>query len=238
MMNKIKFRDLILFEDDDFIAINKPPGISTLEDRHDTFNVLSAARKEYPGIKVCHRIDKDTSGVLMLAKNPESYRHLSMQFQNREVTKTYHAVVEGSTDFDNLEVNVAIRIKNNGFVKWDTKAGKESLTFFSTMENYRNYSLLECTPVTGRKHQIRVHLKYLNHPIAGDPTYGGSPIFLSHFKRKYHHGNKEEKPLIARMPLHAFSLAFKELNGNMKKIEAPWPKDFEVLLRQLRRYNA
>ena len=97
-MKKISFNDLIIFEDSDYLAISKPPGISTLEDRQDNFNILSMAKDSYPDIQNCHRIDKDTSGVLVMAKNPEAYRHLSLQFQNREVQKIYHAVVHGQTE--------------------------------------------------------------------------------------------------------------------------------------------
>ncbi len=89
--SKLNLRDLILFEDDDFIVINKPPFIATLEDRVDSVNILTLAREAEPDPQVCHRLDKDTSGVLAIARNPEAYRHLSMQFENREVKKTYHA---------------------------------------------------------------------------------------------------------------------------------------------------
>lgn len=95
MKPKINFKDLILFEDNDFILINKPPFISTLEDRNESTTIISLAREAEPDPQVCHRLDKDTSGVLAIARNPEAYRHLSMQFENREVTKTYHAVADG-----------------------------------------------------------------------------------------------------------------------------------------------
>ena len=128
-MRKLNFNELIIFENEHYLAINKPFGISTLEDRNDDEHILSIANKLFPHLQVCHRLDKETSGVLVLAKNPESYKHLSIQFQERKVVKIYHAVVLGQTNFDNSEINLPLLVKNKGMVKWDPKNGKKSNTF-------------------------------------------------------------------------------------------------------------
>ena len=235
-MKKLSFRDLIVFEDADYLAINKPDGISTLEDKAEDTHILSMAKQVYPDIQVCHRIDKDTSGVLVLAKNPAAYKHLSLQFQNREVIKIYHAVVHGQTEFKNHLVDVQLIVKNQGIVKWDTKSGKDSKTYLNTLQNFKSYSLVECNPTTGRRHQIRVHLKFSNHSIVADTLYEGEPIYLSQIKRKYKPGQREEKPIINRMALHARSIRFKGLDNEDQTIEAPYPKDFFILLKQLNKY--
>jgi 23S rRNA pseudouridine955/2504/2580 synthase len=142
-MKKLDFKTLIIFEDADYLAINKPAGISTLEDRTNESHLLSMARINFNEMQVCHRIDKDTSGVLVFAKNPDSYRHLSMQFQNREVNKIYHAVVQGQTDYNRRMVDLPLEVKNHGKVRWDNKSGKESITYFSTIQNFKSNSLVE-----------------------------------------------------------------------------------------------
>src|SRR5437868_1048047 len=108
MKQKINFSDLILFEDNDYVLINKPPFISTLEDRNEPVNLLALAREVFADPQVCHRLDKDTSGVLAIAKNPEAYRHLSMQFEHREVTKTYFAVADGLHQFEDKLIDAPI----------------------------------------------------------------------------------------------------------------------------------
>lgn len=236
-MQKSTFKDLILFENEDFVVINKPSGISTLEDRQDNTHILSLAKNSFPGIQTCHRLDKDTSGVLVLAKNPDAYRHVSLQFEHRTVKKTYHSVVHGQTDYKNEKIDLPLAVKNQGIVKWDKKRGKESITYFSTIKNFKSLSMLECRPVTGRRHQIRVHLKYLNHPIVADTQYDGNFVFLSHLKRNYRAGNKEEKPIIGRMALHAHSIEFKLMGDSLILLEAPYPKDYQVLLKQLDKYG-
>jgi len=236
-MKKLDFRDLIIYEDINYLAINKPPGISTLEDRANENHLLSMARIHFQDIQVCHRIDKDTSGVLIFAKNPDSYKHLSMQFQNREVNKTYHAIVQGQTNFNRHEVNMPLNVKTQGKVKWDQKSGKESITYFSTIQNFKSNSLLECIPITGRRHQIRVHLDYLNYSIVGDSMYGGDFIYLSQIKRKYKPGLQEERPIINRMALHAKVVTFKSSDNTIKTIEADYPKDFNILIKQLNKFS-
>ena len=100
------FKDLIVFENEDFIVVNKPPFLATLEDRAlNATNLLKLAKQYHPDAQACHRLDKETSGALAIAKNPEAYRHLSMQFENREVDKLYHAVVQGVHKFEDLEVD-------------------------------------------------------------------------------------------------------------------------------------
>lgn len=236
-MKKLEINDLILFENADILAINKPHGISSLEDRAENTNILSIAKSLFPDIQVCHRLDKNTSGVMVFAKNPNAYRHLSLQFQNRDIEKVYHAVVHGQTNYKNHLINLPLLVRNYGIVKWDIKSGKKSNTFFTTLQNFKAYSFVECKPVTGRRHQIRVHLKYDKHSIIADTKYDGKLVYLSHIKNKYKQSQKIEKPLINRMALHAFSISFKTLEGKVEKIVAPYPKDYFVLLKQLEKYG-
>jgi len=230
---KINFNDLIVFQDDDFIVINKPPFISTLEDRVDRVNILTLAREVEPDPQVCHRLDKDTSGVLAIARHPEAYRYLSMQFENREVHKTYHAVADGVHHFENKLMDAAIAKLSDGTVKI-SREGKPAQTYFTTIRNYKAHTLIRCNPITGRMHQIRIHLTLLKAPITGDETYGGHPFFVSSVKRAFHLKKMtDEQPLMKRMALHSFSLEFALLSGKKVVVEAPYPKDFKALIKQL-----
>lgn len=230
---KLNFDDLILFQDNDYVLINKPPFIATLEDRSTPENLLALAREKIADAQMCHRLDKDTSGVLAIAQNPEAYRHLSMQFENREVIKVYHAVVDGIHSFNDTLVDIPIEKQNDGSVRL-SKSGKSAQTYFSTLKTYKNHSLIECRPVTGRMHQIRIHLASVKAYITGDEDYGGKLFFVSSVKRKFNLKKMtEELPLMKRMALHAFSLTFSLLNGEKATVEAPYPKDFQALIRQL-----
>ena len=227
------FEKSILFENSDYILINKPPFISTLEDRNDSVNILALAKLYEPNAQACHRLDKDTSGVLAIARNPEAYRHLSMQFENREVKKIYHAVVDGIHSFSEHLVDAPIEKQNDGTARLSRK-GKSAQTYFTTLKTFKGHSLIECRPITGRMHQIRVHLSFLKAPITGDVPYGGKPFYVSSIKRGFNLKKmSDELPLIKRMALHAFSLEFALLNGEEKLVVAPYPKDFQALIKQL-----
>ena len=237
MAKKIDFKSLILWENQDYLVVNKPPFISTLDDRNDEVNMLSMARKEFEDIQVCHRLDKETSGVLIFAKNPDAYRELSIQFENRTVNKLYHAVVDGIHSFNKEEVDAPILKLGNGTVRIDRK-GKESKTFFQTIRAFKMHTLIECKPVSGRMHQIRIHLSKLSAAITGDTQYGGKPFFLSKVKKGYNLKKwEEEKPLINRFALHAAFIEFDLLDKTSLRIEAPYPKDFRALLKQLENNN-
>jgi len=229
------FEDLIIFENEDYVVVNKPPFLATLEDRTpNTTNLLKIARQYNPDLQACHRLDKDTSGCLVFAKNAEAYRHLAMQFEARKVYKVYHAVVWGTQKFADELVNRAILPNAKGVAKLSPQ-GKPAETYFTTLESFGRHALVECLPVTGRLHQIRVHLAFLGTPIVGDELYGGEQLYLSSLKRGFNlKKNTEELPLIKRFALHSFNIGFTLLNGEPVKIEAPYPKDFAVLLKQLR----
>jgi 23S rRNA pseudouridine955/2504/2580 synthase len=227
------FPEWILLENDDYIIVNKPPWVSTLEDRESPVNMLKLARVYWPEAQACHRLDKETSGVLVFAKRPEAYRYLSMQFESRHVRKIYHAVVDGRHQFDEVEVNKAIEKKSGGLVRL-TPGGSPSQTFFRTLQIYKRHTLVECRPVTGRMHQIRIHLTWLKAPIAGDEAYGGQPVYLSSLKRGYGlKKGEEERPLMSRLALHAEHIAFNSVDEALVEARAPYPKDMRVLLRQL-----
>lgn len=232
---RVSISDHILHQDDDFIVINKPSGIATLEDRNDPQNILGLIREFEPGAQVGHRLDKDTSGVLVVARHPEAYRHLSIQFEHRLVTKTYHAVADGLHRFEQKEVDRAILIQKDGTVRL-TPNGKPARTIFQTLETYRFHTLLECKPITGRMHQIRIHAAFLQAPLSGDTLYGGKPIYLSQLKTGFKLKKEaEEEPLMKRMALHAYSIEFEHLNGTKADFVAPYPKDFRALATQLQR---
>jgi 23S rRNA pseudouridine955/2504/2580 synthase len=233
LRKSLSFEELVLFENEDYILINKPPFIATLEDRVEPVNILALARASEPDPQVCHRLDKDTSGVLAIARHPEAYRHLSLQFEHREVSKIYHAVADGRHDFLGVEVDKAILKQNDGTARISSK-GKDAQTSFTTLRIFTNHSLIECRPVTGRMHQIRVHLASLGAPITGDDMYGGKPFLVSSVKRGFRiKRDTEEEPLMKRMALHAFSLQFSGLDGSEISVQAPYPKDFTALLKQL-----
>ena len=235
-MKKPDFKELIVYEDEDYVLINKPPYISTLDERNadNPFSILRLAKAYTDDAQVCHRLDKETSGILAIAKHPEAYRHLSMQFEHREVDKSYHAVVNGIHDFEGISVYLPIAQLTNGTVKIDRVKGKEAETIFNTIQAYKLHTLVDCHPITGRMHQIRIHLTCLKAPIVCDEQYGGAPIYLSQIKRKFNlKQDSEELPLINRVALHARALTFVRLNGEELRVEAPYPKDFAALITQL-----
>lgn len=236
-MKKPNFSELILLETPDYIVVNKPPFLASLDDRNDSWNVLRLARAYEPDAQLCHRLDKDTSGVLVIARHSDAYRNVAVQLEHRRVMKEYHAVSEGTHDFREVYIDLSLRTASNGQVRADKK-GKPALTVAHTRAAYRKHTLVSCFPVTGRMHQIRVHLAAMQAPILGDETYGGSPLYLSALKRNFNlKKGTEEQPLIKRFALHAWRINFEDLNGKLIEIEAPYPKDFTVLLKQLNKFS-
>ena len=229
------FSDLVLFENDDYLVVNKPPFLATLDERvGGAPNLLRLARQHHADIQAAHRLDRDTSGALAFAKHPDAYRHLAMQFENREVSKQYHAVVWGTPQLDKELVARNIENTSRGKARLAYK-GKEAETVFTTLETYARHALLLAEPITGRMHQIRLHLMYLQTPIVGDVTYGGEDFYLSSLKKKFNLKEGEaEQPFIKRFALHAQRLQFAGLDGAEIAVEAPYPKDFRVLLDVLR----
>ncbi|WP_304235634.1 RluA family pseudouridine synthase [Jiulongibacter sediminis] len=238
----LTFRELIIHEDDNYVIINKPPFVSSLPERtkDKAISIQQMAKEEYDDIQLCHRLDKETSGALVLAKNSEAYRNMAIQFEDRQVKKEYHAVVNGVHDLDSISVFLPISVLKDGTaVRIDKTAGKLAETIFFTEKSFQKHTLVRCYPITGRMHQIRVHLQCLNAPIVCDPTYGGDFIYLSQIKRKFNlKMDTEELPLIKRVALHAHKIAFRDLTGNVAEFTAPYPKDFEALVKQLNKHSS
>lgn len=235
------FKDLILLETDDYIVLNKPPFLASLDERGAAGeqNILRMARQYTGDAQIAHRLDKETSGAIVIAKNPAAYRHLSMQFEHREVKKVYHALVEGQFRFENVLVDLPILNDGSKNVSISRQEGKRAETYFTSLKNYRHYTLVECRPITGRMHQIRIHLATQRAAIAGDHLYKGKPVFLSAIKRGYRLAkNEEEQPIIKRFALHARQITFKAINGQDISIEAPYPKDFATLIKLLDKFDA
>lgn len=234
------FKDLIIFEDDNLIVINKPPFVASLDDRAGgSINILRLAKKYHSDAQICHRLDKDTSGVLLIAKNPETYRLISIEFERRRVNKVYHAVIEGTHRFEDLHVNLPILNQGNKNVSIDRSNGKLAETIFNSIQFFRNYTLVECKPITGRMHQIRIHLATQRAAIVGDEMYRGKPVFLSKIKKRGYTLSKgeEETPIMKRFALHAYSVSF-TIDGKDYAFEASYPKDFATLIRLLEKFDS
>jgi 23S rRNA pseudouridine955/2504/2580 synthase len=235
---KHNFKDWIVFESDDYLVINKPPYVSTLEDRTGAASVLDLATQYFPGTQVCHRLDKETSGALLLSKHSEAYKQANEQFAYRTIEKIYHAVADGIHDLKDKKIDLPLHIGGSGAVRINKKVGKPSITNVTTLKKYRLHTLVECKPVTGRLHQIRVHMAAIGAPLVADVHYGGKNLYLSAIKKKYKSKlEKEERPLLARVALHAYALKFKDMGGKVQQIECPYPKDFQVILNQLAKNN-
>ncbi len=229
----------IIFENDDFIALNKPSGLLSVPDRTQSAPSLKDLLVEkYQQIFTVHRLDRETSGVIIFAKTAESHQFLSVIFQERQVEKTYYGIVWGvpATASGIIELSMMEHPSKNGTMVVHRK-GKSASTGFEVLENFGKYSFIKFDLHTGRTHQIRVHMKETGHPLLCDPLYGdGKPVFVSSLKRNYNHsGFDEEKPILARLALHAAKISFTDRNGKFLALEAEMPKDLRALLRQMRK---
>lgn len=238
MAKPIRFESLILHEDEDLLLVNKPAHISSLDQRQGTEpSLLALARTYCETAQLCHRLDKETSGVLVIAKHPEAYRAVSMLFESRNVIKTYHAVVTGQLQVDQKSVQLPLSITRNGLAKIDMKEGKAAHTVFTTVTLFNKHTLVACNPITGRLHQIRIHLASVHFPIVGDVQYGGKPLMLSSLKRNFKTSKfEEEQPFMKRVALHAYQITF-TLNEKAYNVIAPYPKDMDVLVKTLEKLD-
>ncbi len=221
----------VIYQDDDLLIINKPAGLLTIPDGYNP--LLPCVKTEVEiNIGPCwivHRLDKETSGVLVTAKNIFAHRMLNLSFQNRCVHKTYHAVIIGIPDQSIFQINFPLRI--NGDRKHrtivDLQKGKTAITNFELIESFNRCSLIAAEPHTGYTHQIRVHSSAAGFPILSDHLYQSKPFFLNHI----------ENLLCSRTALHAKSISFPHPRSNeLISLTATYPEDFQNLLNSLKQY--
>lgn len=237
----------VVYEDDFLLAINKPPGIICHPARSTQTGTLANGLVHYantlshgddpfrPGI--VHRLDKNTTGIMLVAKTDEAHWRLALQFERRSVTKTYVAVVEGCPSLDADLINAPIGahplIKDRYMVpgmRHRPELLKEAITRYEVVERFHRHALVHLWPKTGRTHQLRVHMSYIGHPIVGDTFYGGH--FLS---QRDLIGHGDDEPLFRYQALHARRIEFQHpIRASVSVLEAPLPAAFERLLELLR----
>jgi len=235
----------ILHLDDHVVVVNKPPGVPVVPLRSGRGISLRGQLEEHLGgerVFVVHRLDRGTSGVVVFARDREAHRTLSLMFQQHEVRKSYLGVVRGRPVPAEGTIELALEQDRHNPTKMCVAArrGKPSRTDYRTLEVFRMFSLVALHPLTGRTHQLRVHLRAIGHPLAVDRLYGGAEaVYLSEFKRSYRKKrSREERPLISRLTLHARAIRLEQpvTGGGSVLFEAPLPHDFEVFLRQLAKH--
>lgn len=231
-----------IYEDDRILLINKPAGLLTIPDRYDDtlISLRAILFEEYGNVFIVHRLDRDTSGIVVVAKDADAHRNLSMQFEDLSVTKIYHVVADGVIHQDYLEIDIPLMGDPRKPGRTIPSArGKESLTIVTVKDRYRHGTFAEINLVTGRHHQIRAHLSSIGHPLLIDEVYGNATEFyLSKIKKRFNLKKKDvEKPIISRLSMHAFSLTFKHPSDDkVVTFEAEYPKDFAALLQVLGKY--
>lgn len=230
----------IIFENDNFIAINKPSGLLSIPDRFGKDpSVKSLLQDQLGKIYTVHRLDKETSGLIIFAKNESTHKDLSQKFEGREVEKFYVGLVNGTLMNREGTIDVPImEAPGKTTLMMAHKKGKPSITDYKVLEEFGLYSWVQFQIHTGRTHQIRVHSKYIGNSIVCDELYGdGQPVLLSSIKRKFKLSKNEleERPLLSRLALHSFQLKFTDNTGIRHELEAPLSKDLKALLQQLRK---
>ncbi len=231
----------IIFENDQFIAVNKPSGLLSIPDRlGQELSLKDILKERYGNVYTVHRLDKDTSGIIVFAKDENTHKQLSQLFEGRDVEKYYVGLVNGTLVNASGSIDSAIMEHPGKAAKMMTHVkGKPSLTDYEVLESFRMYSWVQFRIHTGRTHQIRVHMQHIGHTIACDELYGDpKPVLLSSLKKKFKLSKsaEEERPLLARLALHSHRIKF-TLNGENFELEADIPKDLRALLQQLRKWK-
>lgn len=245
----------VVYEDEYLLAVDKPSGLLTSPDRYDrdrpnlmrmlhTHIAQGAPWAKERGLSYlanAHRLDFETSGIILLAKTKPVLTELVNQFGAEKPVKVYWALAEGTPPEETFAVDAKIgpHPGRPGIMRIDHEHGKKSRTEFKVLDSYVAYSILECRPLTGRTHQIRIHLRWVQLPLVGDRAYGGRPLKLSEIKRKYRarRDNEPERPLLARVALHAQFLGLTHpVTGAELRIECPLPKDLRVAKKYLDRF--
>jgi 23S rRNA pseudouridine1911/1915/1917 synthase len=235
ILNKVK----ILFEDEDVLVIDKPVGLVVHADgKTEEPNLCDWILKNYPKLEdvgeplvlkegteikrpgIVHRLDRETSGVLIIAKNQGSFLFLKEQFQNRKIKKIYNSFVWGEMKEEKEEINRPIGRSRKDFRLWSAQRGtrgklREAITEYRVLKKNKDFSFLEINLKTGRTHQIRVHMKAVNHPVVGDKLYAPKRDFALGFER---------------VALHAFSVSFVLPKGDEIEVKAQLPNDFQKAL--------
>ncbi len=207
----------VIYENKNILAIEKPEGIATIPGFDTSGDNVYNRLKEtgYKELFVVHRLDKAVSGILIFAKNKKFHRYLNTLFEKRLITKHYLAIVSGFLDKKTGIIDAPIRRYGSGRMGVDFKKGKQSLTRYKVILSTRDWSLLMVSPVTGRRHQIRVHLYHIGHPVIGDPLYGNIKKNLSY----------------PRLMLHAHRIKIPLPDGSILSLKSSLPLSFRGMLK-------
>jgi RluA family pseudouridine synthase len=231
----LDIKDYVLYEDDDLIAINKPAGLRTIADGYNLSlpHLAGLLQVTFGKIWVIHRLDKDTSGVVLFAHNAEAHRNLNKQFQSRETKKEYRALVLGLADWTHKSVHLPLKVDGDRSHRTivDEKTGKPAETEFEVLRSFVSFSLIAAYPHTGYTHQIRTHLSAIGLPILHDPLYKSRVAETQ--------AQKDARGLIPTLPiqriaLHAYQLSFQHpVTRQITTIVAPEPIDFAATVQML-----
>jgi tRNA pseudouridine32 synthase/23S rRNA pseudouridine746 synthase len=210
----------VLWEDADVLAVDKPAGVVSSPRWANDGGCLPALmeRRGYDRLFLVHRLDKAASGVMLFAKTKAAHAHLNRQFSEREVHKRYVALVHGEVERSSGRIDRPIRQYGSGRMGVDERRGAACLTSFERLSRWEGHTLLRVSPHTGRRHQIRVHLYSIGHPVVGDLRYGERTL-----QSRY-----------SRLMLHASAIRFRTPSGKVRRVAADLPAEFEALMDRLK----
>ncbi|MDD5021810.1 MAG: RNA pseudouridine synthase [Endomicrobiaceae bacterium] len=230
----------IVFENNDVLILNKPSGIAVLSGKEETkesSSLINEVKKNLnKNIIPITSLDIDATGIVLFAKNKTSYDFISKQIKDNKIEKTFYILVNGNIQEEKGTIDKPIIVDSQQVIV--SEKGIMSHTKYIVKEKFRDFTFLEVNPLTSRRNQIRAHFFSIGNPLAIDNVYASSePILLSALKRRYK-GIKKENPLLKRLPLHFAKIQFVLPNQTQKSVfEIPLPKDMELTLKQLRKYN-
>ena len=221
-----KFIKSIIYQNDDYILVNKDSELSVHSGTKNQFGLIDIARAHFPSLDIdlCHRIDKSTSGCVLIAKNKLFLRHFNNQLKSNKVEKKYEAILFGVLDKDvKVKSKIDTSTKEHNHKVSESKDGKEAISTFKILKKFISFTYVEVHISTGRMHQIRVQSSNLNHPIVNDKKYGLFDLNKFIFS----------KTSISRLALHAASISFRDINNQVVCYEAPKNNEFDILLNEV-----